>query len=258
LGRGVRSPDMTERFITLLPVGYDNYDYLGNPALKPEANHEIDLMVQYTTPLGCKIETALFFSLVQDYITGILLPVSEVKPATKGVYGVKQFENIPKAWLTGMELNYTTPAEKRWQVHIRAAYTYGVNPESTQYLLENGTVTGEIILKNDALPEIPPLEANIEFSYQLFNAKLIPEVGIRMVAAQNHISLSSNEEASPGFLLSRLAVKHQLNKFLAWSGGISNIFNVAYYEHLNRNLNATKYPYYEPGRIYYINFLITL
>ncbi len=31
LGRGVRSPDVTERFIILLPVGYDNYDYLGNP-----------------------------------------------------------------------------------------------------------------------------------------------------------------------------------------------------------------------------------
>ncbi|PIY30609.1 MAG: hypothetical protein COZ08_11930, partial [Bacteroidetes bacterium CG_4_10_14_3_um_filter_42_6] len=25
VGKGVRSPDITERFITLLPVGYDNY-----------------------------------------------------------------------------------------------------------------------------------------------------------------------------------------------------------------------------------------
>ena len=33
MGRGVRSPDMTERFIILLPIGYDKFDYLGNPRL---------------------------------------------------------------------------------------------------------------------------------------------------------------------------------------------------------------------------------
>ena len=31
LGRGVRSPNMVERYITLLPVGFDRYDYLGYP-----------------------------------------------------------------------------------------------------------------------------------------------------------------------------------------------------------------------------------
>ena len=37
-GRGVRSPSVLERFIVLLPVGNDNYEYLGNPLLKAEKN----------------------------------------------------------------------------------------------------------------------------------------------------------------------------------------------------------------------------
>ncbi len=47
-GRGVRSPDMLERYIILLPVGYDNFDYIGNPALLPEANNEADLTIGYS------------------------------------------------------------------------------------------------------------------------------------------------------------------------------------------------------------------
>ncbi|HDO27688.1 MAG TPA: TonB-dependent receptor, partial [Bacteroidetes bacterium] len=47
LGRGARSPDITERFIILLPIGYDPYDYLGNPQLKPEINHELDIGYRY-------------------------------------------------------------------------------------------------------------------------------------------------------------------------------------------------------------------
>ena len=42
-GRGTRFPDMVERYIVALPVGYDNFEYIGNPQLEPETNNEIDL-----------------------------------------------------------------------------------------------------------------------------------------------------------------------------------------------------------------------
>ncbi|MCF8298381.1 MAG: TonB-dependent receptor, partial [Saprospiraceae bacterium] len=49
MGRGVRSPNLLERYVKLLPVGYDNFDYLGNPQIKPEANHQIDLSCKYNS-----------------------------------------------------------------------------------------------------------------------------------------------------------------------------------------------------------------
>jgi len=40
----VRSPDMVERYVTLLPVGFDKFDYLGDPQLKPEVNNQADIV----------------------------------------------------------------------------------------------------------------------------------------------------------------------------------------------------------------------
>jgi iron complex outermembrane receptor protein len=50
IGRGTRSPSVLERFIKLMPVQYDSYDYLGNPQLKPEINHQADISLQISHP----------------------------------------------------------------------------------------------------------------------------------------------------------------------------------------------------------------
>jgi iron complex outermembrane receptor protein len=54
IARGTRSPNMLERYIKLLSVGYDNYDYLGNPQLKPETNNEVDLTVNPSCSFSLK------------------------------------------------------------------------------------------------------------------------------------------------------------------------------------------------------------
>jgi iron complex outermembrane receptor protein len=253
-GRGVRSPDMTERFIILLPIGYDNYDYIGNPALLPEKNHQADLSVKWTIPKAGMIKTSLFYSYVTDYITGQLVPESVVKPQTKGVYGVKQFVNIDNAWLTGFEIEYHTPVKDRWLVEAIAGYTYGVNPLATRYIIENGQVTGTEEIENDALSEIPPLEGTLKFSWKFFDSRFIPKVSVRAVAPQNHVSKAYEERTSDGFILAGLSLYYRFNKALDLSAGVDNLFDVAYYEHLNRNMVGTRADFYEPG----INFFFSL
>lgn len=253
-GRGVRSPDMTERFIILLPIGYDNYDYIGNPGLLPEKNHQADFSVKWTIPNAGMIKTGLFYSYVIDFITGQLVPESIVKPQTKGVYGVKQFINIDNAWLTGFEFEYHTPVKNKWLVEAIAGYTYGVNPLATRYIIENGQVTGTEEVENDALSEIPPLEGTLKFSWKLFDSRFIPKVTVRAVTPQNHISKAYAEKASEGFILAGLSFYYLFNKALDLSAGVDNLFDVAYYEHLNRNMVGTQADFYEPG----INFYFSL
>ena len=168
IGKGTRSPDMTERYIILLPVGYDPYDYLGNPDLKPESNHELDLGFERICSRSGQFNASVFFSYVTDYISAVIVPPSIIKPQTKGVLGVKQFTNIDKAFLTGFEVKHATPVENTWQVRFNAAYTVGMNPEATKINYENGQAIGEEVIKNDPLPEIPPLEANLWFNYNFF------------------------------------------------------------------------------------------
>ncbi len=258
VGRGTRSPDMTERFIILLPVGYDPYDYLGNPQLKPENNHEVDLGINRSCNFSGQFSASVFFSYVTDYISSVIVPPSQVKPQTKGVLGVKNFINIDEAYLTGFELKYNTPESNRWQVKLNTAYTTGINPNATRIIFEDGNAVNEETVKNDPLPEIPPLEANIWFNYKLFDDKLVPELHFRIAAEQSKVSKAYNESSTPGFNLLNFRLAYRYSKNLNLTFGVNNIFNTNYYEHLNRRIIGTKAPYFEPGRFFYTNLIIKL
>lgn len=258
LGRGTRSPDMTERFIILLPISYDPYDYLGNPQLNPEVNNEIDLGYRFQNSKIGSFEASVFFSYVTNYILGEVLPPSIVKPQTKGVLGVKKFTNTDKAYLTGFEITYLTSSQYNWFVSLNAAYTMGVNPEAIKYIYEGSDVIEEEIIENDPLPEIPPFEANFAFGYRFLHQKLTPEFNIRFAAAQNKVSESYNERTSPGFITLDFVLNYRYNDFLKVYAGVTNIFNTTYYEHLNRRIIGSKAPLYEPGRIFYLNLIFNL
>ncbi|MBE0638699.1 MAG: TonB-dependent receptor [Bacteroidales bacterium] len=258
LGRGVRSPDMVERFIILLPVGYDNYDYLGNPGLKPENNHQADLTLTKTSKAGCKITANTFFSYITNYITGVKVPPTELMPQTTGVLGVKRFINLDKAYMYGFELTWASPVQKFWSSSISMAYTTGFNPEATRYIYENGNATGSEMVKNDPLPEIPPLEANIKFDYKFFENRLVPELNLRLVAPQNRVSAAYDERTTPGFIIAGLRLFYSYNPQLSLAAGVNNLLDKGYYEHLNRRVIGSKMSLYEPGRIFYLNVILNI
>jgi len=258
LGRGSRSPDMTERFIILLPISYDPYDYLGNPQLKPEVNNELDLGYRFNENKIGSIEASIFYSYVTNYITGELVPPSEMKPQTKGVLGVKKFINIDKAYLAGFEFSYATTTQFRWFANLNAAYTMGINPNAVRYVFEGGEVIDEQVVENDPLPEIPPFEANISAGYKLLNQKLVPEFNIRLVAAQKKVSKAFNETTSPSFTTLNFVLTYHYNTNLKIFAGVNNIFNTTYYEHLNRRIIGSSTPLYEPGRLFYLNLIFNL
>lgn len=258
VGHGTRSPDMVERFIILLPVGYDPYDYLGNPKLKPETNHEVDLGYKFNNDKFGTFNSSIFFSYVSDYISAVLVPPSQVLPQTKGVLGVKTFTNINAAYLTGFELAYNTPDNNKWQIRFNSAYTMGMNPSATKYIVESGQITGETMVKNDPLPEIPPFESNVWFSYKFFDHKLVPEINMRTVAAQNLISEAYDEDPTPGFTIINVKMNYVHNHQLQVNIGINNVLDLNYHEHLNRRIIGTRTPFLEPGRIFYTNLIIKL
>jgi len=258
-GRGTRSPDMTERFIILLPVGYDRYDYLGDPNLKPETNNQIDLTFKYKNEKIGVLQVNGFYSLVNDYITGKLLPPSEQKPLTSGVLGVKQFYNAGNARFRGFEFAYATPASHKFGASLFASYTYATLDNVHQYVRnEQGQVIDDLELENDALTEIPPFESTVAVFYKFFKGKLVPKINVRMVASQKHVSLAAYEQEMPGFTLAGFSINYNFNKYLAVSGGVNNIFDEAYYEHLNRNIIGSTYNLYEPGRSFYINLFFKI
>jgi len=263
IGRGVRSPDMLERFIILLPVGYDNYDYLGNPQLKPEANYEADLTLHYEVPTLGAAELTVFYSYVQNYITGQRIPPSQQKPLSLGVLGVKQFYNAEFASFTGFEFALSTPEHRNLVFSANAAYTIATLGEVVQSLIDptqppSQQVIGDTLLLNDPLNEVPPFEANVNVMLHLFDRKLTLNINSRIIASQNRVSEAFYEPTTPGTVLFNFSARYKLSEKIFISGGVHNILNEYYYEHLNRRMIGSTAKIFEPGRRTFINITIKL
>lgn len=258
LARGTRSPNMLERYIKLLSVGYDNYDYLGNPQLKPETNNEVNLTFKYSNPKLGNMYVNGFYSYVQDYISAEMLPSSVIKPSTLGAPGVKQYVNVDRANFTGFEIGYTSPNTYKLGLSVVAAMTYARIPEVTKYIITSGQVTGDTLLKNDALPEIPPFETTISVNYRLLKGKLVPKISYRLVAAQNHVSEAFYEPETPGFSLLNFSIAYTITKNININAGANNIFDVSYYEHLNRKIVGSTEKLYEPGRTFFVTLNLSI
>lgn len=259
IGRGVRSPNMLERYIKLLAAGYDDFDYLGNPKLKPEKNNEADITLKYSKERVGNIYINGFYSYVQDYISAVRLSPSVIMAQTSTAPGVKQFVNTDYVTLTGFELGYTSSDKYKMGGSIVAAYTYGAIPEDAKYIMNGGQVTGETTVSNDALSEIPPFETTISINCKFLKGALIPKITLRAVADQRHVSLAFYEPYTPGFYLLNFSAKYKVNKFAEIMAGVDNIFDRVYYEHLNRKMFGAKSgKLYEPGRVFFINLLVKI
>jgi iron complex outermembrane receptor protein len=249
---------MLERYIKLLSVGYDNYDYLGNPQLKPETNNEVDLTVKYSDLKLGSVYVNGFYSYVKDYISAKMLPSSVIMPATLGAPGVKQYVNVDNATFTGFEFGYTSPQAYKLGVNVIVAITYGRIPSVTKYIIKAGQVTGDTVIKNDALPEIPPFETTFSVNYRLLHGKLVPKVSYRLVAAQHHVSDAFYEPETPGFSILNFSVAYKVNKNIDINAGVNNIFDVSYFEHLNRKIIGSTEKLYEPGRVFFVNLNLSI
>lgn len=257
-GEATRSPNMLERYIKFLVVGYDNYDYLGNPSLKPEKNFQTDLTFTYEDKQLGKVYLNGFYSVVQDYISGIRVPASVAKPATTGALGVKQFANIDLAVFRGFELGYSNTLCHKLSTTLTASFTDAYFPYTTKYIITNGQVVDEKEIKNDPLPEIPPLEATVSLAYMVFHDKLTPRMTLRLVSSQHHTSAAYYEPSTPGFGLLNFSLNYKPVHYLNLSAGVNNLFDKAYYEHLNRKITGTSLKLDEPGRSFFINLIVTL
>ncbi len=262
LGRGVRSPDMLERFIMLLPVGYDNFDYVGNPQLKPEINNEADITIRYNNKKYGNIELNAFYAYVNDFIMGKRLPKSDQMPLSENVLAVKKFVNSDEpVILNGFEFAWASPQKYNLTASLSAAYTTATIKKILMYVTDssNTNIVADKEIKNDPLSEIPPFEGNINLNYRFFKNRFNINGQIRIVASQKRVSEAMYEPQTDGFTIANLSLTYHHNKYISATAGVNNLFDEAYYEHLNRRIIGSKTArLYEPGRVFFINLVIDI
>ncbi len=239
-GHGLRTASIVERYINHFNINSDPYEYVGNPFLSPEANNQLEISVNQQFN-KIDIGASLFYSFLSDYITAVVdeslprkfMPMLEPKFA-------KRFINVEDAMQTGFEfyLNYHFTPELSFLSDL--SYTYGQNREL-----------------DEPLPQILPLTAHLSLNYD--KEKYWFNVKTRMVAEQDRIALSFRETVTPGYATLDLSAGFRPFDKFSVGGSVLNIFDTAFYEHLNfsyNNSDLSEGRIYEPGRNFtiYINY----
>jgi iron complex outermembrane receptor protein len=102
------------------------------------------------------------------------------------------------------------------------------------------------------LPEIPPLTSRAGIRYD--TGRVFAEVEGVFVAAQRRVDVELREEPTPGYGVANLRLGADYRR-LSIRGGVNNLLNRAYYEHLSyqRDPFRTGTRVFEAGRNFFIN-----
>lgn len=234
-GRGVRSPDVTERYINFLAIGRNPFEFAGNPNLDPEANNQLDLIFA-TRIRDVSLQLNGFASFMQNYISGVINP--ELMPMGIDAPGVREFQNRGDAFFTGFELSAAYSFFSDWSTRLSSSYTYA------EFV---GDESGPVA-------EIPPFEAKLQLNGAIGHY-IYPELMLRRAFPQTRFDASFGEQRTSGFWLADFGTRVRLHNALTLSAGVRNLFDEDYSEHLNRNFNpefapaGTRLP--EPGRRFF-------
>lgn len=238
-----RSPDLSEMFINHLSIGVDAYEYLGNPNLKAETNHQSDVRLEYNTG-KLRVYGDVFYSYLTNYISAKLdTTISKKFMPCNPPYGTKVFTNIKKAFMAGFEAGAEVKFMNNFTFSVSGAYTYAQN-----------------ITLDEPLPEIPPFTVNSSIAFE--NKKLETSINGRFATAQNRISRTFAESTTPGFSVFDWYLSYSPLKSVSINASVTNIFNLNYVEHLSRvykNMGSkTGNLYYERGRSFNVGLRLAL
>lgn len=138
VSQGYRNPELKELYLEFIDV---NHHILGNPALKPELNHEIQSSLAFETKT---LETKLrmHYTWIEDRI---ILAFDDEQRA--------RYENVSKFYSTGAQLE----ANGQWNNwNIQASYYYNlnrsdINNENNRWN-RNGTVSAQLNYNFSRMP----------------------------------------------------------------------------------------------------------
>ncbi len=212
-GYSERMPTISELFGFYLYNAYDGYDYIGNPYIKPEKSNFFNLAFLLAKP-KLKVNLNQSFSFVNDFIMG----VTDIVIPAMNFYanGIRIYTNVPAAMLYSADFQVLYKPLNTISVLLHSKYTFGE--------LNSGT----------PMPLIPPLKNIVALQYEKNRFSILAESDSAL--AQNRINMDYGESKTPAFNIINIKSGYSIpvSKTMIDVGfSISNLFNRAYYEHLD-------------------------
>ena len=212
VSRKSRFPTMKERYSYRMPDNKGNQQGMPNPALNPESAMHYELGYDGKLAKGLTLQTAVFYSRIQDTITSVV-----VVPGAGAIPAVGQFQNVGISEKTGLDfgLNYD------WEKWLKT----GV---STSWLRQR-TLT--ILPTNSAPVEVTSVPGQSGSTY----VEVRPVDWLSLVPSVRYSSwfyaTSDGKGHNPtlgGYTLADFKISARLPRGLTVNVGVENVFDKNY------------------------------
>jgi len=241
LGRAVRTATITERYSDRFPSTRFQVaaELLGNPALAPEASHELDLGSEVTlasTDRGSALLSVdLFYRRIEDYITVLPDPtVPRRLPLSPPL--VYRYVNGDGARFLGGE------------VSLRATRELGGSGATLGWHAAAGYVRGQDETFDEPAFGVPPLSVRTGLRWAAPAERGWVDGTVRWVDDQNRVATSRLEQPSDGYTTVDLWAGWRLADGFSLRAGVENLFDAAYADHLSSLDPFAGTRVLEPGR----------
>lgn len=214
IARSMRSPTLRELYAVYLFNPMDNYDYIGNPLLKPETSWNLEWQWNFKKK-SWNANVKFYSYFIQNYIAGMV--DGNYSRMTETATGVKRFGNISNAIIAGTEISFQYKFSKYLSWNSNNSYGYGRDNNHRYLPLIQSFRSNNI------------LQWNIKEDFQAYIENL-------STIRQNNISAFYGEKATPGFAIFHIGTSKSLifnRHTFNIDFNIRNIFNKYYYEHLD-------------------------
>lgn len=212
-GYAERMPTIGERMGFYLYSAYDGYDYIGNPYIKAEKSNFFSTAFLLSKP-KLKVNITQSLSLINDYIMGVTN--TQIPAMNFYAKGIRVYSNVPTAKLYSADLQVLYSPAKSLSLFLSSKFTLGK--------LNAGI----------PMPLIPPLKTVAAVQYQKDRFSIQSEC--ESSESQSRINKDYGEHKTPAFTVFNLKSGYSIplsNTVIYISFGITNLFNRAYYEHLD-------------------------
>ncbi len=212
MGWAERAPTHSELYGYYLYNAFDGYDYIGNPLLKNEKSVFTELNLNYSSS-KIRINLAQNLNVLKDYIYS---KNSLVPPMNLYAKGIRQYINYPNA------LIYNAGLQWMWV------------PFSNLQVLSNSSYSLGQLIEGEPIPFMSPFNHFLTVSYSMNEVQLVVEN--EFASQQSRVNLAFGESRTPSYSVFNMRANKSfklLSSTFSASVGVTNLFNQAYYTHLD-------------------------
>jgi len=231
-GSVVRTAEANERYSDRAPAkkAQIGAEFVGNPQIRPERSTQVDLWLEAGYP-RVAASVNLFARRLDDHIT--LEETDLPRQSAMSAPQVFRYVNGTANYLGG-EATLVTELPGSLTLSTSAAYLRG----------------HDTTLDEPALG-VTPLRGELSIRWQPPTAGNYVEGAIHAVDRQDRVSTTRGEWVTPGYATADLEAGVELPFGVLLRGGVKNLLDRGYVNHLNARNPFTSIPIAEPGRVFY-------